>query len=82
VKSLLPKLALIFHLAEGGGEEEIPLIEAERAAQFCAYLESHVRRVYGCVASRPLQLAASLGQKLRTGKLANGFYIADMYLQG
>jgi hypothetical protein len=52
-RSLLPKLALIFHLAENGKKEEIPLIEAERAAQFCAYLESHARRVYGCVASRP-----------------------------
>src|SRR6266852_6491624 len=46
-RSLLPKLALIFHLAMDGSEEEIPLIAAERAAQFCAYLESHARRVYG-----------------------------------
>jgi len=81
-RSLLPKLALIFHLAENGKKEEIPLIEAERAAQFCAYLESHARRVYGCVASRPLQLAARLGEKLRRGRLANGFRIGDVYLQG
>jgi putative DNA primase/helicase len=51
-RSLLPKLALIFHLTEDSPEEEIPLIEAERAAEFCDYLESHARRVYGCVASR------------------------------
>ena len=81
-RSLLPKLALLFHLAEGSTEEEIPLIEAQRAAQFCAYLESHARRVYGCVASRPLQLAATLGEKLRRGGLANGFRIGDVYLQG
>jgi hypothetical protein len=34
------------------------------------------------MASRPLQLAASLGQKLRQGKLPNGFRVGDVYLQG
>jgi uncharacterized protein DUF3987 len=81
-RSLMSKLALIFHLAEDGREEEIPLIEAQRAAKFCAYLESHARRVYGCVASRPLQLAATLGQKLRRGRLGTGFRVGDVYLQG
>jgi hypothetical protein len=81
-RSLLPKLALLFHLAEDGRDEEVPLVEAERAAQFCSYLESHARRVYGCVASRPVQLAASLGEKLRRGRLANGFRVSDVYLQG
>src|SRR5437879_7601387 len=80
-RSLLPKLALIFHLTEDGREEEIPLIEAQRAAQFCAYLESHARRVYGCVASRSVQLAASLGEQLRRGRLAKGFRVGDVYLQ-
>jgi len=81
-RSLLPKLALLFHLAEDGREEEIPLVQAQRAAQFCGYLESHARRVYGCVTSKPLQLAASLGQKLRRGRLANGFRVCDVYLHG
>jgi len=81
-RSLLPKLALLFHLAEDGREEEIPLVQAQRAARFCTYLESHARRVYGCVASRPLQLAAILGQKLRRGRLANGFRVSDVYLHG
>jgi len=34
------------------------------------------------VASRPLQLAATLGQKLQRGRLANGFRVGDVYLQG
>jgi len=81
-RSLLPKLALIFHLTGEGMEEEIPLAEAQRAAQFCAYLEAHARRVYGCVASGPLRLAAALGQQLRRGRLGNRFCVADVYLQG
>jgi hypothetical protein len=81
-RSLLPKLALIFHLADDGREEEIPMVQAQRAAEFCAYLESHARRVYGCMASRPVHLAATLGEKLRRGRLATGFRVGDVYLQG
>jgi len=81
-RSLLPKLALIFHLTGDGSEGEIPLVQAQRAAQFCAYLESHARRAYGSVASRPLKLAAMLGEKLRRGRLGNRFHVADVYLQG
>jgi putative DNA primase/helicase len=67
-RSLLPKLALIFHLTEAGAEEAIPLVAAERAAQYCAYLESHARRVYGSVASPAVRWAAKLGERLRTGR--------------
>jgi hypothetical protein len=81
-RSLLPKLALIFHLTGAGSEEEIPLVQAQRAAQFCAYLESHARRAYGSVASRPLKLAAGLGEKLRRVRWGNRFRVADVYLQG
>ena len=81
-RSLLPKLALIFHLTGDGSQEEIPLRQAERAAQFCAYLESHARRAYGSVASRPLKLAATLGEKLQRGELGNRFRLADVYLHG
>jgi uncharacterized protein DUF3987 len=81
-RSLMPKLALILHLAEAGADEAIPLVAAERAVQYCAYLESHAHRVYGCVASRPLRLAARLGEKLRTGSLGNRFSLGDVYLRG
>jgi hypothetical protein len=81
-RSLLPKLALIFHMTGDGSEEEISLVEAQRAAQFCAYLESHARRAYGSVTSRPLKLAAALGEQLRRGRLRRRFREADVYLQG
>ena len=69
--------------AEDGARcPEIPLLEAQRAAQCCAYLEIQARRVYGCVASRPLRLAAALGQHLQRGRLGNHFRLGDVYLQG
>ncbi len=81
-RNLLPKLGLIFHLTHEGVQEEIPLRETQRAAHLCEYLESHARRAYGSVTSRPLKLAARLGEQLRRGKLGNRFRLADVYLQG
>jgi Protein of unknown function (DUF3987) len=82
-RSLLPKLALIFHLAESDSPDgEITLKQTERAAAVCAYLEAHARRVYGSVASLPQRLAATLGQKLRSGQLGARFSLRDVYLHG
>ncbi len=82
-RSLLPKLALIFHLAESERlEGEIALVQADRAAAVCAYLQAHARRVYGSPASLPQRLAASLCQKLRSGALGERFSLRDVYLHG
>lgn len=81
-RSLFPKLALIFHLAdEEGMEPEVPLTQAQRAAGFCAYLEEHARRVYGCAANQQ-QLAAALCEKLQTGVLGERSSLRDVYLRG
>jgi hypothetical protein len=48
-RSLMPSLALLFHLIEvTGGKEPGPvsLESARRAAAWCAYLEDHARRIY------------------------------------
>jgi hypothetical protein len=69
-RSLLPKLALIFQLAESDGmESEIPLVQAERAAAVCGYLERPAHGVYGSVTSLPQRLAAVLAHKLLSGAL-------------
>jgi hypothetical protein len=82
-RSLLPKLALIFHLAEGERMEgEIAMMQAERAAAVCSYLEQHARRVYDSTASLPNRLAASLAQRLRSGALSEQFSVRDIYLRG
>jgi len=51
-RSLMPSLALIFHiiqLADGKKERGITLQSAEQAAACCTYLESHARRIYSMV---------------------------------
>jgi hypothetical protein len=69
-------------MAESGEVPEVPLIQAQRAAGWCECLESHARRVYGCVTSLPNRLAAELGEKLKQGVLGDKFRLRDVYLRG
>jgi putative DNA primase/helicase len=51
-RSLMPSLALVFHMinvADGLVKGDIPLSSVQQAAACCAYLESHARRIYGMV---------------------------------
>jgi hypothetical protein len=80
-RSLMPILALIFHLidvADGSNTGPVSLQAAEKAAAFCEYLESHMRRVYGLVADIDLQAAAILAEKTKQGKLQDGFTVRDV----
>jgi len=84
-RSLMPSLALIFHLidvADGASGGPVSLQAAEKAAAFCDYLESHVRRVYGLVANIDQQAAAILAEKIQTQKLNDGFTVRDVYRKG
>ena len=48
-RSLMPSLALVFHLtkiADGTGSGDVSLEAAKQAAMWCTYLESHTRRIY------------------------------------
>ena len=61
--SLMPSLALIFHLVEGDGSKVIGDIAATRAVAWCNYLETHARRVYA-LATDPYYGARQLHDKL------------------
>ena len=81
-RSLMPTLALIFHLidlVDGSPDGPVSLQAAKNAAAFCEYLESHARRVYGLVADIDQQAAAVLAEKIQVGKLKDGFTVRDIY---
>jgi len=81
-RSLMPSLALIFHLiniADGATGGPISVKAAEQAAAWCDYLESHARRVYGLVSNIDEQAAARLGEKIKAGKIVNNFTVRDVY---
>jgi putative DNA primase/helicase len=81
-RSLMPSLAVILHMADGDARLQVPLLQAQRAADWCVYLESHARRAYACVASQSRMATASLGEKLRAGALSVHFTVRDVYRNG
>jgi putative DNA primase/helicase len=81
-RSLLPSLALIFHLIEianGAEAGPVTLTSTKQAAAWCDYLESHARRIYGLVSDIKLQAASRLAQKIEEGVLHDGFSARDVY---
>jgi hypothetical protein len=79
-RKLMPSLALLFELADGG-LSTVSLAHARQAAAFCEYLESHARRIYSMIISPERQAAAELGRHLATGwKCSEGiFAVRDVY---
>jgi len=80
----MPTLALIIHLIDIADDAEagpISVEAAEKAAAFCEYLESHARRVYGLVLDVSQQAGAILTEKIKKGKLKDGFTVRNVYRQ-
>ena len=78
-RSLIPGLALLFHLLEGhdGAVCEQCLVSA---IGFAGYLKSHARRVYGAVHGSDGCVHA-LTRKLRDGDLETGFTLRSVYIK-
>ncbi|UVT20559.1 MAG: DUF3987 domain-containing protein [Nitrospira sp.] len=83
-RSLMPSLALIFHLLDLASNAspvsaQISARHAEYAAAWCGYLEAHARRIYGLVTNATQQAAARLAEKLQKKGLPNPFTVRDVY---
>lgn len=68
---LMPALALVFHLIDGvqlGSVGPVSKRCAEMAIEWCEYLESHARRIYGLVLDSASMKAGTLCQKLKNLK--------------
>jgi len=84
-RSLMPSLALLFHLlavvggtAEGGVSKRA----AELAAAWCDFLEAHARRLYQGVTQHSLFAARQLAERIKAGKLPNPFTPHQVYHNG
>lgn len=83
-RSLMPSLALIFHLlnlahAKGVTTGSVTAECAMQAAAWCDYLETHARRIYGLVTNVTAQAATRLAVKLQQGLLPQTFTARDVY---
>jgi putative DNA primase/helicase len=82
-RSLMPSLALLFHLIDKvDGEREtaaVSLDSAAKAAAWCTYLLEHAKRVYGMVANASANQARLLIEKIKSGALKDTFTARDVY---
>jgi hypothetical protein len=78
----MPTLALVFHLieiADGTATGPVSKQAAILAAAWCDFLEEHARRIYGIVISPEREAAATLAEKIETGKVSSPFTAKDVY---
>lgn len=81
-RSLMPSLALIFHLIRCAGEQSRELIclqDTELAVKWCTYLESHAKRIYAIIEGKAIFAAKALLKKIQQGKLGDNFTQRDVY---
>jgi Protein of unknown function (DUF3987)/Bifunctional DNA primase/polymerase, N-terminal len=82
-RSLMPSLALLFHLieiVESGGP--VPLRAAQMAANWCDFLEQHAQKIYGAELQPHLTTAHSLAAKIRSGAVYDGMTVREAYRPG
>jgi len=82
-RSLMPSLALLFHLisvVDGTAPSEaISLEAAQRSVDWCSLLEKHARRVYALVLNSKVSLARRILRHVQLGDLMPEFASRDVY---
>lgn len=83
-RSLMPSLALIFHLVDyvNGSVEEgasVGIETAERAAAWCEYLKTHAERLYASAGNPAVEGARVLLSRIRKGDVKDGGTVRDIY---
>jgi hypothetical protein len=81
-RSLMPSLALIFHLVNVVGEQEqgaVGLQSTRLAANWCDYLEHHARKLYATELYPDLTTAHLIATKIRAGAITDEMHIRDIY---
>ena len=81
-RSLMPSLALIFHLVDVVGEQEqgpVGLQSTLLAANWCDYLEEHARKIYASELYPDLTTAHLLANKIRAGAIIDEMRVRDIY---
>ncbi|MBZ0153297.1 MAG: DUF3987 domain-containing protein [Planctomycetes bacterium] len=79
-RSLIPSLALLIHLAEGGNGP-VRADAMTRAIAWAQYLEPHARRLYGLSLGNHLECRA-IAKHILAGDLEDGFDARKVYRSG
>jgi cobalamin biosynthesis protein CobD/CbiB len=85
-RSLMPSLALIFHLvavADGTASGPVSLAAAQLAAAWCDYLEVHALKLYAPEVSSHIKAARLLAQHIEDGDIEDAkLTVRDLYRRG
>lgn len=79
-RSLMPSLALIFHLIDAGGGG-VSLDCAMRSAAWCGYLKSHAEKLYS-LRGTVFDTARLILKRIEKGDIKERFASRDVYRQG
>lgn len=80
--SLMPSLALIFHLidvADGRASGPVSVDAADLAAAWCDFLELHARKLYALELNREAASAHALAERIQQGEVQNNQNVSDLY---
>jgi hypothetical protein len=80
-RGLMPRLALICHLA-GGGTGPVSLAALNQAQGWIKYLESHARRVYASTEVDNAEAARAIWRRVMKGDLPTPFTARDIQRKG
>lgn len=82
-RSLMPSLALLFHLidrVDGRTQQSAVSVDAAaKAAAWCSYLFEHAKRIYGMAINATAHLAKTLAEHIKQGDLPDPFTARDVY---
>jgi hypothetical protein len=80
--SLMPSLALLFHLvdmADGAYAGSVSLESTKRVMLWCDFLEAHARKVYASGLNPGIDGAHSLAEKIQEGAVTDGMQVREIY---
>ncbi len=81
-RSLMPSLALLFHLVDlvdGNASGPVSLEAAKLGAGWCAYLEVHAAKLYALEISTHIKAAHDLALKITEGAVRDGQTVRNIY---
>jgi putative DNA primase/helicase len=78
-RKLVPALALINHLADGGTGDTVGRLATDRAVRFSYYLAKHARRIYRAGREGDVTAAAAILSRIRRKDLNPGFTARDIH---
>ena len=81
-RSLMPSLALLFHMASACEKRRVSEQATRCAAAWCDFLEQHARKVYGSELNPDREAAHRLATRIRTGAIQDGMSIREIYRKG